>query len=679
MMVVMGTIAEDLPTSPVLRGLVSPAPVGIHGVGTSPSASPPLARGLAGRLVDEFPPQCPKCRTQVKPVRGERGMICPACGASMEHRLDIASIFEDAQAVGLTSYQVPSPGGMEAKLQPPRKPDEIDAEWIDGIRKGWKHVYDKSVALRNDAKPPPESATDPMEYVRYLGQNAQDAKIAVASLLTFVRNLQSVLTFEKGFWTSSDMPGKKKPKKKDLFDQPVAKAHAELRDAADALLTAGASAQSSYSNYKPGGYAEKDLESGGTHYDLTKPPQWSSRQTPSELLNYQVSLLWERDLAEQFAKADAAIRRLLKHLAQLVKAWGVETGRDEVQRFSMGPEAPPAINHIEGFTAIFQDTPSDPREFHKKTYMGGPADAEEPTQDIGYRQPMSREKYISAIKYAAGKLRQAKMGHLLYGKIVFLPRAHGRNVDLEKKGFGPYAGADYHRDGDFVQAYMDPRPGFSSVLVHELGHRYFRKFMSAQEKKDFTKWFGRAEATTSYGASDEEEDFCELFAGYVMGSDWSRLGHKELTRDQRQRMEAFLGKKRKLEMKSFSRMMKMVEQQLRDGEVRHDEFNVFVPPTTSVLTPEERLAIEGFLVGATPTSQRYTTAEGADGIVYYDTRGRAVSGVVAQMDDSELLALAYERGYVPPAQDVEPDSFSVTVKTESVAELLRKELAEIVG
>ena len=70
------SLFEDLPSSPVVRGLSFTISPGIHGVGTSPSAAPVLdGIGLSGTVVDGR--MCPKCRKgMVAP-----GKHCPVCGA----------------------------------------------------------------------------------------------------------------------------------------------------------------------------------------------------------------------------------------------------------------------------------------------------------------------------------------------------------------------------------------------------------------------------------------------------------------------------------------------------------------------------------------------------------------------------------------------------------------------
>ena len=90
----------------------------------------------------------------------------------------------------------------------------------------------------------------------------------------------------------------------------------------------------------------------------------------------------------------------------------------------------------------------------------------------------------------------------------------------------------------------------------------------------------------------------------------------------------------------------------RDGAVRRTEF--CPPPTRTevLLSPNEREAIESFLFDNTKQQFRYTDRKGQGGIVFYDTRGRAVSAIVREMDDGLLLTLAEKEGYryVPSAK-----------------------------
>lgn len=93
----------------------------------------------------------------------------------------------------------------------------------------------------------------------------------------------------------------------------------------------------------------------------------------------------------------------------------------------------------------------------------------------------------------------------------------------------------------------------------------------------------------------------------------------------------------------------------RDGAVRRTEFVPTAPPNV-LLSPNEREAIEAYLVQATKTQFLYTDRQGHQGIVFYDDRGRAAAGVVREMDDGLLLSLAAKEGYeYTPSAEPHPE------------------------
>jgi len=81
-----------------------------------------------------------------------------------------------------------------------------------------------------------------------------------------------------------------------------------------------------------------------------------------------------------------------------------------------------------------------------------------------------------------------------------------------------------------------------------------------------------------------------------------------------------------------------------DGAVRRTEFDPLPMPEV-LLSPNEREAIESFVLGATSPAFRYQDRSGKQGIVFYDDRGRAAAGIVREMDDGLLLGLAKREGY----------------------------------
>lgn len=74
-------------------------------------------------------------------------------------------------------------------------------------------------------------------------------------------------------------------------------------------------------------------------------------------------------------------------------------------------------------------------------------------------------------------------------------------------------------------------------LAHEVGHRFWFKYMTETERAEFASKFGDVAAVTEYGKTDPEEDFAEVFAHYVDGQD--------LTQPQIERFRKFLDSHKK--------------------------------------------------------------------------------------------------------------------------------------
>lgn len=133
----------------------------------------------------------------------------------------------------------------------------------------------------------------------------------------------------------------------------------------------------------------------------------------------------------------------------------------------------------------------------------------------------------------AKRLLESKgLGAVWYGPIFISCQSCGGENRLGAN-FG--LGADYDTLRDDVRVYDYPSPDIVRLLVHELGHRYYFKFMSAADRARFDSHFGTTKATTDYGAADAWEDFAEAFMHFVL--------EREMTRDQIDRFKAFLARK----------------------------------------------------------------------------------------------------------------------------------------
>jgi len=112
----------------------------------------------------------------------------------------------------------------------------------------------------------------------------------------------------------------------------------------------------------------------------------------------------------------------------------------------------------------------------------------------------------------------------------------------------------------------------------------------------------------------------------------------------------------------FGSMMRLIEQQQVDGAVRRPEFEP-PPDSEASLSDEERGRLIAFLASTTPDRHKFVAAGGRVGVVYFDTRGRAVSAVLDDLDDDTLQWIAQSKnmdgtpmatsdpGYTPPVQE----------------------------
>lgn len=159
----------------------------------------------------------------------------------------------------------------------------------------------------------------------------------------------------------------------------------------------------------------------------------------------------------------------------------------------------------------------------------------------------------------------------LYGLTSYLRRFDEAHALLKRKGLGAVwrgviviacedcgganpngaeytVGADYHITKDIIRIYERPNQGLVRMIAHELGHRYWFKHMNQSQRQKFgafvkvkrgskdrvsvsrdgeeaVNWRATLPAITSYGQSNIDEAFAEVFAAYVFGE---HLNHKQI-------------------------------------------------------------------------------------------------------------------------------------------------------
>lgn len=89
----------------------------------------------------------------------------------------------------------------------------------------------------------------------------------------------------------------------------------------------------------------------------------------------------------------------------------------------------------------------------------------------------------------------------------------------------------------------------------------------------------------------------------------------------------------------------MDEQRLgRDGAIERDGFGA--DSKTVVMTPEQRVAMESWVLEHTANGHRFALRGGGEGIAYHDARGRAVTKTMQEFGDGELVLLAGRMGWL---------------------------------
>jgi hypothetical protein len=377
----------------------------------------------------------------------------------------------------------------------------IDKKWIEGIRKSWKAWTKQADKFPGFVKSAPS-----MDYT-YVQQVAAATKAYLDQGTAYIKRLRDDLLINKGFWTRPMEDGKgwavkQKGKVIDLLDK-----------AQDAISDGTSKVQ----------YWAQNLDSG---WAMAMPKEYYDTQEKFDRYIRTISGI----ATEAATNADAVVsRQLLRHLTSIVT-----DQKDQPIDF---PSYEPSIVKLGSATLVFNDSSENPARKSQQAHDPDMA-----------RHPMDRSVYIQLCKEAEALLKRRGLGYLWYGKIEFeaqgkaAPNQHGASLGRA---------AEYWRQGDKVVVYADPAPWLPRKIVHELGHRYWYKFMDNTDRERFSDWFGKVSASTSYGSLATEEDFAEVFVDYVMGTD--------LTRDQIDRLKEFLGRKRRSESAELRELVRTLK------------------------------------------------------------------------------------------------------------------------
>jgi hypothetical protein len=251
------------------------------------------------------------------------------------------------------------------------------------------------------------------------------------------------------------------------------------------------------------GTHEFKMDNGWRHREFSETPE-GLEKTLANILRSTV-----KETTEQ---ADAVFSgKLLRHLVSVTTKWG-------------------PVDLDDGFELEFSvgRVKVTVEEFKNKGWRPETVDPETMKRNHG---EITRA-YVKQLSKAQVMLERSGLGFLWYGNVLLRCKSCGGTNPLGAQ-FG--VGGDYSIGKDEIRIYSDPQSGLYRLVLHELGHRYYYKFMTPADRAEFDSFFKAVDATTSYGATISSEDFAEVFADYLL--------RKDLSRDQLERFKKFLGRK----------------------------------------------------------------------------------------------------------------------------------------
>jgi hypothetical protein len=246
---------------------------------------------------------------------------------------------------------------------------------------------------------------------------------------------------------------------------------------------------------------------------------WTSKPENKGKTIDQIMSEWFQIRAEEAVeKADRIVsRQLFRHLKALLDkhGWDEGTGQKiDLQEY----ESEYQIGRVKVVSYVAKEAVEVSRNLTSK-------------HDTVYQRV-----YLEMLDRAMNLLRRKGLAALWYGVINIKPKDWATVVPY-KNHENEKAAANYDVNKDEINLFLLHDTGVMlGWVMHEMGHRYYYKFMSQSDRANFDQWFEQVPAVSEYGKTVTAEDFAEVFEHYCMGRD--------LTNDQMERFRQFLGRKR---------------------------------------------------------------------------------------------------------------------------------------
>lgn len=363
--------------------------------------------------------------------------------------------------------------------------DTIDERYIKGIRAGWKKLKDQT-----------------LQQVKAADGYAPAVLDILGNVKRYIERLHDDLMYNKGLFSShekSQVPGKKETRdlliemKEDVYEKRSRIEH--------------------FYKVLNKGTTEYELEGGRIYEQVVNSPHWqpknnrSPAENASRTVENYLKFECENSTQELLTSLDSLIsNRLLRTLTTIVKKWGpMEFGTLD-REFALG-----------GLKVTF----SDLSRYKKTTYE---------------RDPNLARHYIKPLQKTYALLKAKKLDFLWYGRLDIRCKDCGGANAYDTLGKTWSVGGHYESNKDLIVCFVNPDEFVVELMAHELGHRYYYKFMNNTDRATFDSYFGEVSPVSDYGGTVSAEDFAEVFAYYVL--------NRNLTRDQLERFKKFLGRKR---------------------------------------------------------------------------------------------------------------------------------------
>ena len=417
----------------------------------------------------------------------------------------------------------------------------IDDQWIKGIRAGWKMLVKQTQKFQGRRSKAPK-----IDF-QYIQAASEGGEAALQNVKRYIGRLRDDLLLNKGFW---DLPSEAQGKKEvSMVRRYKTKVISELDAAEEAIDDGLMRVKGAWAD------AQEVDRFGHTGY------WYKSLQGNPEKFDWYLNGIGA-NVDDALKAADAAIsNRLLRHLSKMLATSfkhvqeyptkGSEKWRSKKRwvkkqvPIDWGEHEPPVV-HVGKATVIFQDMPGIGKsgEGIISPRLVGHETAEKKKGEIvvtkgvtsrtkyggGFMHPKRRKEFIDGLREAQAVLRANGLSKLFHGHFVIEPK--------ERAGTNQYGahfgvGGRYYRKGDKIHLYGSLKPhAIPAVALHEIGHRYYYKHMTRQDRINFNKWFGDVKAVSEYGSMDPAEDFAEVFLHY--------LTKQKLTKDQHDRFRQFM-------------------------------------------------------------------------------------------------------------------------------------------